>query len=148
MSIQNDDIFYYEPKKNRISSSSFSIDYLFSNTGNKNPETTIKCCFNITYHDGFFLEAIYSNLVKYDGYASDGCYWHYPDMNSPFKEDRFEGVYFAIRYNDPESAVYVSEEISFKYAKEACLRFLEIHPEHKNFLINILDNWKPLKDGI
>jgi hypothetical protein len=33
-------------------------------------------------------------LVDKDGYAQDGCYWYYPDMNSPDPRDHFEGAYF------------------------------------------------------
>lgn len=145
MPIHNNNL-HYTPKRNWYSSTGYFIDYLFNNTGSKNPSMTIKECFNSIYDKGDFLEAIYSNLVEYDGYATDGCYWYYPDMDSPFPEDRFEGVYFAVSYNDPDLTVYVSEEESFQYAKEACLRFLEIHPEEKyrSFLMNILDNWKPL----
>lgn len=145
MSILNNNL-RYNPKKNWYSNTGYFIDYLFNNTGNEKPEKIIRCCFNLIYHNGHFLEAIYSNLVEYDGYASDGCYWYYPDMESPFEEDRFEGVRFAMVSSDPDDSIYVTEEESFQYAKEACLRFLEIHPEEKyrSFLMNIIDNWKPL----
>lgn len=84
--------------------------------------------------------------MEYDGCGEEGCYWYYPDMNSPYPEDRFDGVYFAVGFNDPSSTVYVSEQVCFEYAKHACERFMEIHPEleYRNFLTNIINNWKPL----
>jgi len=58
----------------------------------------------------------------------------------------FDGVYFAVGFNDPSSTVYVSEQVCFEYAKHACERFMEIHPEleYRKFLTDIINNWKPL----
>lgn len=136
----------YTSRKNMFSDGEGStMDYLYPQAEKlDNPEKTIKYCFNVLYHDGYFLEVLYWNLVEYDSFTEDGCYWYYPDMNSPFDSDRFEGVKFAVGFDDPDYTVYVSEEIMFKYAKEASLRFLEIHPEHTEFVMNILNNWKPL----
>ena len=58
-------------------------------------------------------------------------------------EAKLGKVCFAIGFNNPNWTVYVSEETSFEYAKKACERFLEIHPEHEAFLKEILRNWKP-----
>lgn len=142
MCIQNK--YYYVPQKREKEGETSFMNYLYKSVKNlNNPERTIKRCMSILYHDGYFLEAVYSNLVEYDGFSEDGCYWYYSDMNSPFESDRFEGVKFAVGFDDPDYTVYVSEQVCFNYTKEACLRFLEIHPEHTEFVMNILNNWKP-----
>ncbi len=142
--IQNKYNLIYTPQKTEKNNGTQFFNYFYSSIPSKNPEHTILQCFNILYHDGVLLKVIYSNLVEYEGGGVEGCCWDYPDMNSPFPEDRFEGVRFEIGFNDPNSTVYVSEQVSFEYAKMACERFLEIHPEHREFLTNIIDNWKPL----
>ena len=106
------------------------------------PERTIKLYFSAIYEDGYFIEAIYSTLVEYDGFSTEGNFWYYPDMNSPYPSDRFEGVCFA--NGSLECAFYVSERESFEHAKKACERFWELHPDHKEFLSEIINNWKPL----
>lgn len=108
-------------------------------------DLTIQGCFSILYADGVFLESIYAILVDYDSAGVEGCWWYYPDLNSPYPDDVFDGVCFEIGFDSPDTKVYVSEQFSFNYAKKACERFLEIHPEYKGFLTEIIDNWKPLK---
>ncbi|WP_201599133.1 ribonuclease toxin immunity protein CdiI [Psychrobacter vallis] len=108
------------------------------------PSGVIKECFSTLYKSSVFLESIYDVLVNYDNAGVEGCYWYYPDPNSPYVDDVFEGVCFEIGFNDPDMKVYVSEEVSFDYAKKACQRFLEIHPEYNEFLTNIIENWQPL----
>lgn len=134
--------FDYIPKKDGYDLILMSGSY--NDIPLNNPEKTIKHCLSILYDNGRFLKAVYDNLVEYEGSGVEGCYWVYPDMNSPYEEDRFEGVEFEVGLDgDPNWKVQVSEEVAFKYAKEACLRFLEIHPEHTDFVMDILNNWKP-----
>ena len=142
MCIQRSD-FLYKPLAQTTSATFFYPNLNLI----KNPEKTIKLYFSIIYEYGYFITAIYSTLVEYDGFSTEGCYWYYPDMNSPFPEDKFEGVYFSVGFNDPEQTVYVSEQISFKYAREACEHFWGLHPEHKDFLSGIINKWKPLNQN-
>ena len=111
-----------------------------------NPDRTIKLCFSIFYNDGVFLKAIYYILAKHDTFFVEGTYCFYPDFNSPDPRDHFLGIEFASGFDDPEWTVYVPEKVCFAYAKKACERFLELHPEQKyrDFLNQILDNWQPL----
>ncbi len=88
--------------------------------------------------------AVKKVLQDYGEFSTDGCYWYYPDLNSPFDEDHFDGVKFAVGFNDPNYTVYVSEAICFKYAKQACEKFSEFHPEFKEYLEILIKNWKPL----
>lgn len=104
-----------------------------------NPEKTIKYCFNIFYHDGLFLKAIYYFLVKNESFQEEGCYWLYPE-----EYDDYKNVVFEFGFNDPDWSVSVSEIECFEYVKIACKRFLEIHREEKYciFIDNALMNWK------
>ena len=87
-----------------------------------------------------------SVLVEKDGFCEEGADCYYPDMNSPFPEDHFEGVRFEIGgLCDPKYQIHVSEEICFMYFKKASERFLELHPEkeYAEFIYDILNNWEP-----
>ena len=109
-------------------------------------ELTISGYIDNVYYEGDFLKAIYSVLVEKDGFCEEGAACYYPDMNSPFPEDHFEGVRFEIGgLCDPRYQVHVSEEICFMYFKKACERFLELHPEkeYAEFIYDILNNWEP-----
>jgi len=111
-------------------------------------ELTISGYIDNVYYEGDFLKAIYSVLVEKDGFCEEGADCYYPDMNSSFPEDHFEGVRFEIGgLCDPRYQVHVSEEICFMYFKKACKRFLELHPEKEyvEFIYDILNNWEPLK---
>ena len=140
MFIQNE-AFYYNP----IKSNSFSYFYYVNSNIEKNPDKTIRQCFSVLYNDGLFLKAIYALLVQHDSVGEEGCYWYYTDPDDPDDPDeaKLGKVCFAIGFNNPNWTVYVSEETSFEYAKKACERFLEIHPEHEAFLKEILRDWKP-----
>ena len=140
----NNDPYYYLPFQNNEK----NFYYLFTTNmlvDKPDKERTIKEYFNIIYHDGHFLKAIEELMKKYDSYSYDGCYGYYPDLNSIYQNDHFEEglVRFSIGLDEEYYRVYVSEREFFKYAKEACLRFLELHPNHHLFIMNILDNWKP-----
>jgi len=115
---------------------------------NNKIELTISGYIDNVYYEGDFLKAIYSVLVEKDGFCEEGADCYYPDMNSPFPEDHFEGVRFEIGgLCDPRYQVNVSEEICFMYFKKACERFLELHPEKEYvvFIYDILNNWEPSK---
>lgn len=118
-----------------------SID--FENT---NEELIVGGYMDSTYYSGNFLNAIYYVLVEKDGFCEEGADCYYPAPNSPRPEDHFEGIRFEIGgLCDPRHQVHVSEEKGFMYFKQACLHFLELHPEdiYKVFLFEILDNWRP-----
>ena len=84
-------------------------------------------------------------MKEYDSFSDDGCFGYYPKRDSPYPNDHFEEglVCFAIGLDDNESRVFLTERQFFRYAKQACLRFVELHPEHRDFVMNIVDNWKP-----
>ena len=103
------DDFSYIP----IRSKSYNFFYKV-NFDEYNPERTVKQCFSVLYD-----------------YGQDGCYWYYPDMNSPDPREHFEGVYFQDGFDDPDWIAIVTEQENLKYTEKACERFLEIHPDNK-----------------
>ncbi|EKY09305.1 ribonuclease toxin immunity protein CdiI [Neisseria sp. 23W00296] len=108
-------------------------------------EITIIEYLNRIYLDGYFLQAIQKLMQQYGDFSIEGCYGYYPDWESPYQEMHFHNglVCFAVCYDDEDHRVYLTERQFFRYAKEACLRFIELHPEHRDFVMNIVDNWKP-----
>ena len=133
--------FSYSPKD----SSNYYFFYDLLSCSEEGESGVIKECFSTLYKSGAFLESIHNVLVKHDSAGVEGCWWYYPDLNSPYPDDVFEGVCFEMGFDDPDMKVYVPEQVSFNYAKKACERFLEIHPEYREFLTKILDNWKPVQ---
>ena len=100
---------------------------------------------NIVYNDGCFLKFLQALMEQYGDFSYEGCYGYYPNNNSPYAEEHFEEglICFAICFDDDKHRAFLTERQFFRYAKEACLRFVELHPEHRDFVMNIVDNWKP-----
>ncbi|EYU13209.1 ribonuclease toxin immunity protein CdiI [Photorhabdus aegyptia] len=96
-----------------------------------NPEWILKGYFDVMYQKGknYFYDVI-ENIIKRHGFSTDGAYCNFPDMNSFFEEEHFEGVEFTWGY-PPEQAptIIVSEATCFKYVKLACEKYLQLHPE-------------------
>ncbi|MBK5073445.1 ribonuclease toxin immunity protein CdiI [Budviciaceae bacterium CWB-B4] len=85
--------------------------------------------FDRMYSDNRFLDVI-ENIIKKHGFNTDGAYCNFPDMDSYYEEEHFEGVEFAIGYPPEEDEiVIVSEEVCFKYVRLACEKYLQLHPE-------------------
>lgn len=122
----------------------FFYDWRFKITIGNRQSQIIKGCFSTFYADGIFLEAIVNVLLQYEEAGVEGCWWYYPDLESAYPEDVFEGVCFELGFADPANRIYVTEQENFEYTKLACQRFVEIHPEHKRLITIILDNWMPL----
>ncbi len=104
----------------------------------------IRGCLNAFYAEGILLEILYSILVEHDGGGMDYFYWFYPDKNSPYPEDRFEGIKFQIGIEEnSDMTVYITEQASFEYAKLACQKFMQIHPQYQQFLQDIINHFNP-----
>jgi hypothetical protein len=87
----------------------------------------IKAYFDRMYDDGRFIEAV-ECLVKGWGFSTDGAYCGFPDMNSYFDEDHFEGVRFSSGYIlEEDVSVVVSDETFREYLKLACGKYLKFH---------------------
>lgn len=85
--------------------------------------------FDIIFGDGYFLKAI-GYLIEKTSFHVDGAYCTFPDMNSYYEEEHFEGVEFAYGYPpEEEDTIIVSEETCFKYVRLVCEKYLQLHPE-------------------
>lgn len=93
------------------------------------PSSIIKNYFDLMYNDGYFLNAI-ENIIQKESFIQDGVYCNFPDMNSYYEEEHFEGVQFAIGYPPTEEdTVTVSEKTCYHYVRLACEKYLHLHPE-------------------
>ena len=103
------------------------------------PYWIVKGYFDRMYHDGNFIKSL-ELLVKRWGFSTDGAYCNFPDLNSFFEEEHFEGVEFAYGYPPKnEDTVVVSEETCSKYIRLACDKYVSLHPEDTVKVREILD---------
>ncbi|MBS9431563.1 ribonuclease toxin immunity protein CdiI [Photorhabdus hainanensis] len=95
-------------------------------------EENVTAYFDIMYNDNLFLKAI-ENIVQKNSFVIDGAYCNFPDMDSYYGEEHFEGVEFACGYPPEDDDIsIVSEEICNKYVRLACEKYLYRHPEDKD----------------
>lgn len=98
----------------------------------------IKGYFDIVYDDGVFIEAVGYILRKW-GFHIDGADCSFPDMNSPFEEERFDGVGFSYGYSpERRNSAVVSNETCLSYVKLACDKYLDRHPEDRKKIADLL----------
>ncbi|WP_447755346.1 ribonuclease toxin immunity protein CdiI [Pseudomonas nicosulfuronedens] len=103
------------------------------------PYWIVKGYFDRMYNDDCFLKAV-GYIVKKLGFSTDGAYCNFPDMNSCFDEEHFEGVEFAYGYPPrDEDTVVVSESICSEYIRLACEKYLQCHPEDAAKVKELLD---------
>lgn len=97
--------------------------------GESDPYWAVKGYFDRMYNDGYFVETI-GYIVKKWGFSTDGAYCNFPDKNSPFEDENFEGVEFAYGYPPTdEETVIVSDSVCSEYVRLACEKYLHRHPE-------------------
>lgn len=89
----------------------------------------VKAYFDSIYDSGNFLEAI-EKLLFGIGFSIDGAYCSFPNNNSYYAEDHFEGVKFNYGYIEDEEVI-IDKEVFYEYIKESCLRYVEKHPNNK-----------------
>lgn len=90
----------------------------------------LKAYFDIMYSDGNFIEAV-KNISRRWGYCTDGAYCGFPDLNSFFQENHFEGVEFAYGIPPDEITIYVDESTCLGSVEEACEIYISKHPESR-----------------
>lgn len=94
--------------------------------------------FDRMYEDNKFIRAI-ELLSKRWTLNTDGSYCNFPDMNSFYEEEHFEGVEFAMGYPPTEEeTVIVSEKICYDYVRLACERYIKLHPEDADIINKLL----------
>lgn len=89
---------------------------------------TAKLFFNLVYQDNYFLDVI-NHLIHRRGFVFNDIGCVFPDGDSYYEEDRFNGVLFFI--GDKELIVSDNEFQSLLY--DACEKYNEIHPEYNFF---------------
>jgi hypothetical protein len=90
------------------------------------PFWIIRAYMDRMYSDGCFLDAV-GNIVKRWGFSVDGAYCRFPDLNSLFEDERFDGVEFSYGYMDVDESIIVSERVCFEFVRAACERYLSLH---------------------
>jgi len=100
----------------------------------------VKGYFDRMYGDGAFIKSI-GCIVRKNGFSTDGAYCNFPDMESPFEEDHFDGVEFAYGYppTDDETVV-ISEEACATFVRMVCDKYLQRHPEDAEKVKELLDS--------
>ncbi|HBO6816741.1 ribonuclease toxin immunity protein CdiI [Pseudomonas aeruginosa] len=116
------------------------MDELFGQPYNEaDPCWVVMCYMDIMYSDGRFIKAI-ECIVNRWGYSTDGAYCNFPDENSPFDDEHFEGVEFSYGYPPKdEDTIVVSEAVCSKFIRLACEKYLQRHPEDTEKVKELLD---------
>ncbi|RJL00094.1 ribonuclease toxin immunity protein CdiI [Enterobacter chuandaensis] len=120
---------------------------LFGQPYDKNdPYWIVKSYFDRMYGSGLFIKAI-GYMAEKNSFHLDGAYCSFPDMDSCFEEEHFEGVEFSYGYPpDDSDTIIVSESICYKYLAKACDKYLKYHPED-DLKVNSILGRSFLKNG-
>ncbi|WP_127960432.1 ribonuclease toxin immunity protein CdiI [Serratia microhaemolytica] len=104
----------------------------------EDPYWIIKAYFDRIYSDGHFLQSI-ALFSERGSLSTDGAYCSFPDMNSFYEEEHFEGVEFAWGYPPKDDdTIIVSEETCYQYVRLACEKYLQLHPEDTDTVNKLL----------
>lgn len=96
--------------------------------------------FDWIYDSGYFVEMV-SHVAKKWGFTTDDVGCRFPDMDSYFEEDHFEGVELIAAMGAPDpDEVIVSEEVFWGYLRDACSKYVDRHPEDRDVMVRLLDN--------
>jgi len=106
----------------------------------KNPYWILESFFDRMHGEGYFIKTIIY-IIGRNSFHLDGAYCSFPDLNSCYEEDHFEGIEYAYGYPpENDSTIIVSENICSKYIKIACAKYLNLHPEDSAEIQVILQN--------
>ncbi len=141
-----DDGYFIEAVGYIVKRWGFSTDGAYCNSelfgqpySESDPYWVVKGYFDRMYDDGYFIEAV-GYIVKRWGFSTDGAYCNFPDENSPFDEEHFEGVEFSYGYPPKdEDTIVVSEAVCSKFIRLACEKYLQRHPEDTEKVKELLD---------
>ncbi|MBK4717113.1 MULTISPECIES: ribonuclease toxin immunity protein CdiI [Tenebrionibacter/Tenebrionicola group] len=93
-----------------------------------NPYWVLESYFDRMFIEGCFLKSVNYILHK-DSFHVDGAYCSFPDLNSCYDEEHFEGVEFAYGYPpEEEDTIIVSEKVCYEYVHLACEKYLKLQP--------------------
>ncbi|WP_075676580.1 ribonuclease toxin immunity protein CdiI [Stenotrophomonas sp. TD3] len=110
---------------------------IFEVYDDRDPQWVAKSYFDRIYELGIFVKVI-GHLSCGNGYGVDGAYCAFPDPDSFYEEDRFDGVRFI--YGDGEGAeiLFLSEGEFVSLMQEACKFYVESGGEGGDEVIRLL----------
>ncbi|AZS52249.1 hypothetical protein DM558_12305 [Entomomonas moraniae] len=73
-------------------------------------------------------------MINRIGFVIDETCCNFPDWSDPDPEHHFDGVMFGVW----EGEIIVLEEVSFKYVRLACEKYLELHPGDTDIVNKLL----------
>lgn len=101
----------------------------------------VKAYFDFMYKDGYFFDAI-ENISKKWGFGTDTVSCSFPDKNSLFKENHFDGVEFSFGVSPDDDVVVVSENECLEIARLACMKYAELHPNCSERIDAVIEKLK------
>ncbi|MNG75192.1 hypothetical protein D3C79_336910 [compost metagenome] len=109
-------------------------EYLFENIDCCNDnEWVLKEFFNSLHLQDRLIDGV-GNIIKRCGFVINETYCHYPDLQDVDPDFHFEGIMFGVWGGE----IIVSEDIGFKYARLACEKYLNRHPEDSEKVNSLL----------
>lgn len=87
-----------------------------------------KLFFNLAYQDNYFLEVV-NHLINRQGFVFNDIGCIFPDADSYYEEDHFNGVCFFIG----EEKLIVSDDEFKNLLYDVCEKYNVIHPNYNFF---------------
>ncbi len=116
---------------------------LFEAYDDRDPQWVAKAYFDRIYELGIFVR-VGGQLSSGNGYGVDGAYCAFPDPDSFYEEDRFEGVRFIYGQGDGAETLFLSGAEFFALMEAACKSYVESAGEGGVELIKIISE-SPLR---
>lgn len=117
------------------------MNQLFDNPHDRfDPEWIIRSYMDWIYDSGYFVEMV-SNVVKRCSFTTDDVACRFPDKDSYFEEDHFEGVEVIVALGAPDpDEIIVPESVFWTYLRMACKKYLDKHPGDRMVIATSLDS--------
>jgi len=111
-------------------------EYIFERIDYANdPEWVVKDFFNSMNLQCKFLWSL-PFIIKKIGCGVNETYCSFPDLEDPDPKCHFEGIMFGVW----EGEIIVSETVGFGYMRLACEKYIQLHPEDKTKVNELLAN--------
>lgn len=110
---------------------------LFGVFDDSDSQWVAKCYFDRMNELGAFVKAV-DYISRGCGYGFDGAYCAFPDADSFYEEDRFDGVRFMYGYGSDAETLFLSEVECFALMESACKSYVESGGERGGEIVKIL----------
>lgn len=111
-------------------------EYIFKDTDYDNdPDWVVKDYFNSMNLQGKFMWML-PYLMNKIGCGVNETYCSFPDFEGSDPECHFNGIMFGVWNAD----IIVPECVGFKYTRQACDKYVELHPEDAEKINALLAN--------